>query len=59
MFQKLEDVEKRYEELNKMISNPDIISNQKSYPEETTPRGFHHNLMKGVFLNAQPGKKIF
>ena len=28
MFQKLEGVEKRYEELNKLISDPEIISNQ-------------------------------
>ena len=26
MFQKLEGVEARYEELNKLISNPEIIS---------------------------------
>lgn len=31
MFQKLEDVEKRYEELNTKISDPDIISNQNEW----------------------------
>ena len=31
MFQKLEDVEKRYEELNKLISDPEVISNQKEW----------------------------
>ena len=31
MFQKLEDVEKRYEELNKLISDPDVISNQSEW----------------------------
>ena len=31
MFQKLEDVEKRYEELNAKISDPDIISNQNEW----------------------------
>ncbi len=31
MFQKLEDVEKRYEELNKLISDPDVISNQNEW----------------------------
>ena len=31
MFQKLEDVEKRYEELNKMISDPEVISNQNEW----------------------------
>lgn len=31
MFQKLEDVEKRYEELNKKISDPDVIANQNEW----------------------------
>ena len=31
MFQKLEDVEKRYEELTKKISDPDVISNQTEW----------------------------
>ena len=31
MFQKLEDVEKRYEELNKLISDPDVIANQNEW----------------------------
>ena len=31
MFQKLEDVEKRYEELNKLISDPEVISNQTEW----------------------------
>ena len=31
MFQKLEDVEKRYEELNKLISDPEIIANQNEW----------------------------
>ena len=31
MFQKLEDVEKRYEELNAKISDPEIISNQNEW----------------------------
>ncbi len=31
MFQKLEDVEKRYEELNEKISDPEIISNQNEW----------------------------
>ena len=31
MFQKLEDVEKRFEELNKMISDPEVISNQNEW----------------------------
>jgi len=31
MFQKLEDVEKRYEELNEQISNPDVIARQSEW----------------------------
>ena len=37
MFQRLEDVEKRYEELNVLISDPDVISRQnewKNYMKE-------------------------
>ena len=31
MFEKLEAVEKRYEELTKMISDPEVISNQAEW----------------------------
>ena len=31
MFQKLEAVEKRYEELTKQISDPEVISNQNEW----------------------------
>ena len=31
MFQKLEDVEKRYEELNKKISDPEVIARQSEW----------------------------
>ena len=31
MFQKLEGVEARYEELNKLISDPEVISNQNEW----------------------------
>ena len=31
MFQKLEDVEKRYEELNSKISDPEVISDQQTW----------------------------
>lgn len=33
MLQKLEDVEKRYEELNKKISDPEVIANQNVWKE--------------------------
>ena len=31
MFQKLDDVEKRFEELNKKISDPEVISNTSEW----------------------------
>jgi len=31
MFQKLEAVEKRYEDLNKLISDPEVISKQSEW----------------------------
>ena len=31
MFQRLEDVEKRYEELNGLISDPEVISRQNEW----------------------------
>ena len=31
MFEKLEAVEKRYEELTKLISDPEVISNQAEW----------------------------
>ena len=31
MFEKLEAVEKRYDELTKMIADPEIISNQSEW----------------------------
>ena len=34
MFDKLEAVEKRYEELTKLISDPEVITNQSDFPEE-------------------------
>ena len=33
MFEKLEDVEKRYEELNKKISDPEIIARQNEWKQ--------------------------
>ena len=31
MFDKLEGVEKRYEEINKLISDPEVIANQNEW----------------------------
>ena len=54
MFQKLEDVEKRYEELNKLISDPDVISNQtewKKYMKE-------HSDIEDIVFKYREYKKV-
>ncbi len=53
MFQRLEAVEKRYEELNKLISDPEIISKQnewKSYMKE-------HSDIEDIVLKYREYKK--
>ena len=54
MFQKLEDVEKRYEELNKMISNPDIISNQEEWKKLMK----EHSSIEDVVMKYREYKKV-
>ena len=54
MFQRLEAVEKRYEELNKLISDPEIISKQnewKNYMKE-------HSDIEDVVLKYREYKKV-
>jgi len=54
MFKKLEAVEKRYEELNKIISDPEVISNQnewKKYMKE-------HSDIEEVVLKYREYKKV-
>ena len=54
MFQRLEDVEKRYEELNKLIADPDVISKQnewKQYMKE-------HSDIEDVVLKYREYKKV-
>ena len=54
MFQRLEDVEKRYEELNKLIADPDVISRQnewKQYMKE-------HSDLEDVVLKYREYKKV-
>ena len=36
MFDKLDNVEKRYEELNKLISDPEVIANQNEWKKLIT-----------------------
>jgi peptide chain release factor 1 len=54
MFQRLEAVEKRYEELNKLISDPEIISKQnewKNYMKE-------HSDIEDIVLKYREYKKV-
>ena len=54
MFQKLEGVEKRYEELNKLISDPEVISRQdewKKYMKE-------HSSLQDVVEKYREYKKV-
>ena len=48
MIQKLEDVEKRYEELNKKISDPEVIAKQSEWQK----------YMKEHARNNRCGRKV-
>ena len=54
MFQKLEGVEKRYEELNNLISDPEIISKQS----EWTKLMKEHSDIQDVVLKYREYKKV-
>ena len=54
MFQKLEDVEKRYEELNKKISDPEVISKQAEWQKLMK----EHALIADVALKYKEYKKV-
>ena len=54
MFQKLEDVEKRFEELNKMISDPEVISNQNEWKKLMK----EHSDLEDVVLKYREYKKV-
>ena len=54
MFQKLEDVEKRYEELNKKISDPEIIAKQSEWQKLMK----EHALIEDVALKYKEYKKV-
>ena len=54
MFQRLEDVEKRYEELNNLISDPEVISRQsewKAYMKE-------HSSIEDIVTKYREYKKV-
>ena len=54
MFQKLEDVEKRYEELNKLISDPEMISKQNEWKKLMK----EHSDLEEVVLKYREYKKV-
>ena len=54
MFEKLEAVEKRYDELTKMIADPEIISNQSEWQKLMK----EHASMEDIVLKFREYKKI-
>ena len=54
MFQKLEDVEKRYEELNKKISDPEVIARQSEWQKYMK----EHALISDVAEKYKEYKKV-
>lgn len=54
MFEKLEAVEKRYEELTKIISNPEVIANQTEWQKAMK----EHASMEEIVLKFREYKKI-
>ena len=53
MFDKLEEVEKRYEELTKMISNPEVIANQTEWQQLMK----EHSSMQDIVAKYREYKK--
>ena len=54
MFEKLEEIEKRYEELTKLISDPDVISNQNEWRKYMK----EHASMEEVVMKFREYKNI-
>ena len=54
MFDKLEDVEKRYEELTKLISDPEVISDQTKWQKYIK----EHSSIEDVVLKYREYKKV-
>ena len=54
MFEKLEAVEKRYEELTKIISDPEVIANQTEWQKAMK----EHASMEEIVLKFREYKKI-
>ena len=54
MFENLNDVEKRYEELTKLISNPDVISNQNTWRKYMK----EHSDLEPIVMKYREYKKV-
>ena len=54
MFQRLDDVEKRYEELNKLIADPNVISNQNEWKKLMK----EHSDLEDVVMKYREYKKV-
>ena len=54
MFEKLEAVEKRYEELTKIISDPEVISNQAEWQKAMK----EHASIEEVVMKFREYKKV-
>ena len=54
MFQRLDDVEKRYEELNKLIADPDVISNQNEWKKLMK----EHSDLEDLVMTYREYKKV-
>ena len=54
MFEKLENVEKRYEELTKLISDPEVISNHEEWQKLMK----EHASIEDVVLKFREYKKV-
>lgn len=54
MFQRLDDVEKRYEELNGLISDPEVISRQNEWKKLMK----EHSDLEDVVLKYREYKKV-
>ena len=54
MFENLNDVEKRYEELTKLISDPDVISNQNTWRKYMK----EHSDLEPIVMKYREYKKV-
>ena len=65
MFKKLEELEKKYEELNKNLSDPEIIANQPKFQEcakihsDISKPVLKYKEYKGIIKEIEENSKLF